>query len=94
MYVIEDETHAEVIGEFVSFEAVTNELQCLAALPWNQPPNLAPCTSWATCGRNYEVIEYDATQQLWRELRRVSALSVSAAGAAWSAEFLTSLPCA
>ena len=92
MYVIEDDLHAEPIGEFASFEKVASELQRLAALPWDQPPNLAPCTSWTTCGRDYEVIEYDATQQPWRELSRVPAFSVSAAGVIWSAGFPASTP--
>ena len=92
MYVIEDQLHAEPVGEFVSFAEVTSELQRLAALPWDQSPNLAPCTSWATCGRDYEVIEYDATQQPWQELSRVPALSVSAAGVIWSASFPASTP--
>jgi hypothetical protein len=90
MYLIEDQLHAESIGEFGSLAEVANELQRLAALPWDQPPNLAPCADWATCGRDYEVIEYDATQQPWRELSRVSALSVSAAGVVWMASDLAS----
>ena len=92
MYVIEDEHHAEPIGEFASFEQAVAELQRLAALPWDQLPNRAPCTSWATCGRAYEVIEYDTAQQPWQERSRVPALSVSAAGVIWEAGFPASTP--
>ena len=92
MYVINDNLHAESMGEFASFEELASELQRLATLPWDQPPNLAPCTSWPTCGRDYEVIEYDATQQPWQELSRVLALSVSADGVIWSSGFPVSTP--
>lgn len=87
MYVIEDELHAEFFGEFVSFEQAASELQRLAALRWDQRPNCAPCTNWASCGRAYEVVEYDTTHQPWRELSRVPALSVSAAGIMWEVGF-------
>lgn len=92
MYIIEDELHAEAIGEFASFEEVVRELQRLAALPWDQPPNLAPCTSWARCRSDYQIVEYDATQRPWQELSRIQALSVSAAGVIWSAGFSASTP--
>ena len=84
MYVIEDEHHAEPVGEFPTFEQALVELRRLASLPWDQPPNQAPCTSWATCGRAYEVIEYDITREPWAVISRIPALDVSARGIVWA----------
>jgi hypothetical protein len=79
-FVIEDERHAEPQGEFKSFGEAVAELRRRATIPWNEAPNQAPCTSWETCGRSYEIIEYDCASRPWKELNRVSALEVSAEG--------------
>jgi hypothetical protein len=42
--------------------------------------------SWATCGREYAVVEYDDSHSPWKELRRVSVLQVSASGVEWSGD--------
>lgn len=86
-YVIEDELHAEHISEHDTLDAATAELQRLALTPWDAAPNKAPCRSWETCGRNYEVIEHDVSVRPWPELRRLPALEVSAKGATWVGEF-------
>jgi hypothetical protein len=84
MFLIDDELHAErQLGQFDSLEDALNELRRRASIPWNEAPNLAPCQSWKTCGRHYEVIEYDASVQPWKELRRVLVLRVSAKGVEW-----------
>jgi hypothetical protein len=85
--IIEDERHAEPQGEFASIEHAVAELRQRAKIPWDQPPNLAPCMSWQTCGRAYEVIEYDNTSTPWKELRRLAVLEVSASGVKWSHGF-------
>jgi hypothetical protein len=87
MFVIEDERHAEPQGEYSSFEQAIAELKRRANIPWDQDPNRAPCTSWLTCGRTYEVIEYDDSHSPWKELRRVAMLEVSASGVKWSGGF-------
>ena len=87
MYVIEDERHAEPMSKFATFEQALMELQRLAALPWNKSPNRAPCTGWTTCGRTYEIVEYDTDQKPWRELCRVPVLQVSASGSVWETGF-------
>jgi hypothetical protein len=51
MFVIEDEAHADQFGEYISFEDAIAELRRLSATPWDEAPNVAPCTSWRTCGR-------------------------------------------
>jgi hypothetical protein len=84
MFVIEDERHAESQGQFPSFERALAELKQRATIPWNERPNLCPCTNWRNCGRAYEIVEYDDSQTPWREIRRAAVLEVSAAGAKWA----------
>ena len=82
MFLIQDELHAEQqSGEFATLGAAIAELKRRAGIPWNEPPNVAPCTSWQTCGRNYEVIEYEPSSR--HELRRIPALQVSSKGVEW-----------
>jgi len=84
MFIIEDERHAEPQeGRFASFQEALVELKRRAALPWDQAPNVAPCTSWRTCGRKYEIVEFDDSTLPWKQLSRVPALEVSANGAKW-----------
>ena len=87
MFIIEDEAHAEPQGEFATFDEAMAELKRRAAIRWDREPNLAPCTNWKTCGRRYEIIEYDASRPPWHEIRRVSALEVSAKGTNWMPPF-------
>jgi hypothetical protein len=83
MFVIEDEAHAERSGEFASRDEALAELRRRAAIPWNEEPNQAPCMSWRTCGRRYEIVEYEVEARPWKELRRERALDISAAGVNW-----------
>ncbi len=83
MVVIEDEWHAEWIGEFSSPAEARAVLQTLAQTPWNEPPNRCPCTSWRTCGRRYHLIKFDASTEPWRRLSDEPVLEVSAARIAW-----------
>ena len=84
MFVIEDEAHAEPQGQFQSRADALAELRRRAAIPWDQVPNVAPCTSWKTCGRHYELIEYDDSIDPWRELSRIHALEISVRGISWA----------
>jgi hypothetical protein len=87
MITIEDEPHCELQGEFPSFQDAIAELKRRARIPWDQEPNQAPCTSWKTCGRRYEVVEYDVNHPRCKQLRRVAVLEVSATGVTWSSSF-------
>jgi len=80
---IEDELHAEPQGEYPSLDEAMAELRRRASIAWDESPNVAPCSSWRTCGRNYEIVEYDDTQMPWKELRRVPALEISASAVVW-----------
>ena len=84
MFIIEDEMHAEILpGEFATFADALAELKRLAVVPWNEEPNSAPCQSWQTCGRRYELVEYDAATVPWTELQRIPALNISAVAIEW-----------
>jgi len=87
VHIIEDERHAEPCGEFDSREAAIAELKRRAAVPWDQEPNRAPCKSWKTCGREYELIEYDNSTQPYTEIGRVLVLRISQSGVVWEAAF-------
>ena len=89
MFVIEDEAHAEIQGEYETFEAAIAELRRRASTPWDQRPNVAPCMAWQTCGRQYEVVEYDTNETPWREVQRELVLEVSASGTKWHRETRT-----
>jgi len=83
MFVIEDEIHADLHGEFASLQEAIGELRRRANVPWDELPNRAPCTSSTTCGREYVIVEYDRDR---RELNRLNALEVSASGVKWHLE--------
>ena len=83
MFVIEDEWHAEWIEEFPDLADAYEELRRLASLPWNEPPNRCPCTSWLTCGRRYRLIEFDAATRPWRAVSNEAVLEVSAKATVW-----------
>ena len=86
-FVIEDELHAEHHGEFAAFEDAVRELRRRAEIPWDQEPNQAPCQSWRTCGRAYEVIEFDDTQTSSKKLRHTKVLDISREGVVWHEPF-------
>ena len=85
MFIIEDEWHAEHIGEFTNKPEALAELERLAAVPWDEAPNLCPCISWRTCGRRYHIIEYDIAWTPWRRISDEVLLDVSSKGTAWIA---------
>lgn len=78
-FTIEDELHAELCGEYPTLEAAIAELRRRMQLPWDHDLNVAPCMSWRTCGRHYEIVEYGADG----EQQRIPALNVSAEGVVW-----------
>jgi hypothetical protein len=92
MWMIEDEAHAEPQGEFDSRDSALAELRRRALVPWDVAPNVAPCTAWQTCGRRYEIVEFDTAQSPWREVQRVHVLDVSADGVKWREPFNSTSP--
>ena len=87
MFIIEDEAHSEYIAEVQTWEEAITELKRLSKIPWDKEPNQAPCISWKTCGREYIIIEFDGDGNSAKQLRRVSALGVSAESITWDPGF-------
>ncbi|MEG3155308.1 hypothetical protein [Sphingomonas sp. RB1R13] len=85
MFAIEDELHGEPGAEFATRDEAMAELQRLATLPWDEPPNRAPCMSWETCGRNYSVVEYDQSCTPWRQCSVIPMIEMSSKGVKWLA---------
>ena len=83
MFVVEDERHCESTGTFTTFEDAVDELRRRSHVPWDDEPNRAPCVGWRTCGRTYEIVEYDDSQVPWRQLQRVRVLEISANEVRW-----------
>ena len=88
IFVVEDQSHAEAIGKFSTLQGAWDELLRLSAVPWDAAPNMAPCQSWKTCGRDYEIIEYDITGETWTLVQRYAGLEVGAEGVAWGMDAL------
>ncbi len=87
MIIIEDLVHAEQQGQYSTLSEAFSELRHLAEMPWDREPNRCPCTSWQTCNREYEIIEYDTSFNPWKEMRRFGTLKVSRKGVVWSGDF-------
>ena len=87
MFVIEDEIHAEEFGQFTTFKSAINELKSISKIPWDSYPQKCPCTSWKTCERKYQVVEYDGRQTPWKEINRTDVLTVSAKLVTWRPQF-------
>lgn len=83
-FAIEDESHAEWCGDsFETFDEALEELKARAKLPWDEEPNLCPCSNWETCGRRYEIVELDDSSSPMKEVSRVFVLEISARGVVW-----------
>ena len=84
MYWIVDDIHLDGRGVFPTLDAALGELDRLARIPWDDPSNRAPCLSWQDCGRDWELSEWDESQQPAVLVRRLFMLHVSASGRGWS----------
>jgi hypothetical protein len=85
-FVIEDQRHAEPHSEHASLADAWAEPKRLSDIPWDRAPNVAPCASWRTCGRDYHIIEYEVSSEPWPLLRRISGLEIGAKAMVWGAE--------
>jgi len=86
VFVVDDDMHADRLGEFATIADAWAELRRVASLPFDQEPNQPPCGNWQNCRRSWYIIEYDNTQKPWRQLRTISALEFSAEGPKWQTE--------
>ncbi|HEX8463896.1 MAG TPA: hypothetical protein VF627_04695 [Abditibacterium sp.] len=87
MFVINDESHAEWMGEHDTFESALAQIQDWTALVWSQAPNVAPCQSWRTCGRSYEIQQWDNTVKPWTLIESTPIVEIDARGVRWEPEF-------
>jgi hypothetical protein len=64
VFIVEDDFHAERMGEFSTRDAAIAFLERLkvdASAPENRPP----CTNWRACHRDYYLLEYDDGAMPW-----------------------------
>lgn len=87
LFVLEDDFHAEPIAEFSTWDDAVTELNRIAHVRWGDAPNRPPCQDWASCRRDYELVEYNVAEAPWTLIRRAPALKVSAEGVEWLGEF-------
>jgi len=83
MFIVEDQWHADVAGSFPSFEDALREVRRLAAMPFDEDPVRAPCKSWRTCGRAYEIVEIDHVSSDRTVLSRAAIVEMDADGVRW-----------
>ncbi len=83
IFVIEDEMHDERFGEFATSAEAWAALRQLVTSPFDQEPNLPPCSKGAACRRTYEIAEYDNAKEPWSQLSRTLAVELSANGTIW-----------
>jgi hypothetical protein len=84
MFIIEDDFHAEFIGEkFDTFDSAILELRKISAVPFGNIPNKPPCVDWQNCQRDYQIVEYDDTQTPWKLIAKTQVLNISASKSVW-----------
>ena len=79
-YSLWDEKHCEIHGHFETLQEAMQELRQRATIPWDEPPNRAPCRSWRSCGREYYL---RVTRPGSAGPERISAMTISADGIVW-----------
>ena len=87
MFVVEDSNHAEYQGEYASFDEALAELVRRSTILWDEEPNCAPCGSWKTCGRYYEILEFDDSSTPGTFINKIFVLEITATGIKWADEF-------
>ena len=82
MFIVDDDIHCELIGEFRTFEDAKSFLEKTAELSWDDRPNRAPCVDWKRCGRKY-VIYDDGGVSSYLLNTPTPILNVNAEGIEW-----------
>lgn len=77
VFVVEDDFHAEWMGQFPTKEAAIDYLASLRTDP-NSAENRAPCTNWRNCGREYYLVEYDDAVKPWVTIHSEPVFAVRA----------------
>jgi hypothetical protein len=84
---LDDASHCEYQGQFLSVPDAFEEIKARAVLPWDQPPNRCPCTAWKTCDRLYQILVYDDSTTPWTLQAKLGNLQISNRGVVWSGDF-------
>lgn len=81
-----DEIHCEHVDSYPNFADALAEVARRCELPWDASPNRAPCRSWKTCGRKYQIREY-ASKTSSTLLGSCDICDVNSTGIAWHSGF-------
>lgn len=77
VFVVEDDFHAEWMGQFPTNEEALDYLANLRADP-TSVENRPPCENWKNCSREYYLIEYDDDVEPWVAIRSEPVFEVRA----------------
>ena len=83
IFVLEDNVHAEHVGEYELFNDALEKAKELYLIPWDKEPNKCPYLSWKTCGREYRIVNFEVVQDKWNELARSEIFSISSSKKEW-----------
>ena len=87
MFILLDKFHYERIGIYDSYEEALNKAIEISKIPWNIPPNKAPCTNWKKCGREYVIVERIKKNNKSLKVSEVDIFNISSNGVIWHVEF-------
>ena len=85
-FTIEEEGHADYLGEFNTFEEALFELEKISKIPWGTKPNVSPCST-PYCSRDYTINEFDVSKKQWKLIKNNFVLSVDPDGSVWGEGF-------
>ncbi len=85
IYQLEDEFHAEPVGEaFETFEAALIALRGVVAIPFSEPPHCPPCSNWKECQRDWVVNKYRVlSPDKWQLVEQTYAAKATPDGVEW-----------
>jgi hypothetical protein len=83
-----EDIHCESLGDYVDLEEALAEIERLRERRGMRLPIKAPCKNWKTCGRRYEVFEYDPSKPPPNLVCPVLTLKISAKGVKWDVHCL------
>jgi hypothetical protein len=91
-FAINDSIHLDQEGTYRSIDAALARLRQLARQPWDAAPNRAPCSSWESCGRDWEILEYEVETIPWQLRETIPAVSISRDAVTWHSPFRAAKP--
>jgi len=86
-FVIAEDMHAEIDGDFGTFDEALDELRLRVRGSFDEEPLLPPCTGRRECKRDYHVREYNNDDPT-KLVSEVAVVMVTAEGVTWAPGFL------